>query len=74
MRRLQIYINESLDAGALEHEARRQGTSKATLVRRAVSREYSSQLDDIDGWAALDGWLEGARVDDIDSAFYEPKQ
>lgn len=38
MKRLQIMIEEELDE-ALEHEARKEGTSKAALIRRYVARE-----------------------------------
>jgi hypothetical protein len=70
MRRLQIYIDEPLD-DVLSAEADRQGTSKAALIRRAVAREYPPAADqDDDGWAALDGWLEGEPIDDIDSVIY----
>jgi hypothetical protein len=38
MKRLQIMIEEELDE-ALEHQARKEGTSKAALIRRYVGRE-----------------------------------
>jgi hypothetical protein len=38
MKRLQIMIEEELDE-ALEHQARKEGTSKAALIRRYVARE-----------------------------------
>jgi hypothetical protein len=38
VKRLQIMIEEELDE-ALEHQARKEGTSKAALIRRYVARE-----------------------------------
>jgi hypothetical protein len=53
MKRLQIYIDEPLDE-ALTRRARREGRSKAALIRDAVRREYGSapSADPFDDWAA----------------------
>lgn len=64
MKRLQIYIEEELDA-RLGVEAAREGTSKAALIRRFVAERLqpvtSDPLDDLVGW--LD--VEPAAVDDV---------
>jgi hypothetical protein len=76
VRRIQIYIDEPLDH-TLEREAKRLGTSKAALIRRAVASEFpdaSAPAPDADGWAALDGFLDTEPVDDIDSVIYGPKR
>jgi hypothetical protein len=40
MKRLQIMIEEELDE-ALEHQARKEGTSKAALIRRYVAKHVN---------------------------------
>jgi hypothetical protein len=72
VRRIQIYIDELLD-DSLETEARRQGTSKAALIRRAVAREVGTSVPSVtDPWEALSGWLDDEPVDDIDLVIYGP--
>ena len=64
MKRLQIYIQEDLDA-RLAVQAAREGTSKAALIRRFVADRLQPQkkdpLDDLVGWIDI----EPAGVDDV---------
>ena len=68
MKRLQIYIDEELDA-ALAVESRRSGRSKAALIRECVARSYRGRLtpDPVD---SIIGFVEGTpgdsqAVDDV---------
>lgn len=71
MRRLQIYLDDALDE-ALSQAAASRGTSKAALVREALARDIGPGPTAVaDPWAALDGWLSGAGVDDLDAVIYE---
>jgi hypothetical protein len=66
MRRLQIYIDEDLD-DALAVQARRQGRSKAALIRDAVRRsmgERDAEPDPFRDWIG-GSEAEPAPVDDI---------
>jgi len=66
VKRIQIYIDESLDE-ALARRARRMRRSKAALIRDAVRREYGTTAAD-----PFDRW--GGGVDeapgDIDEVVY----
>ncbi|MFV2063380.1 MAG: CopG family transcriptional regulator [Chloroflexota bacterium] len=68
MRRLQIYIDEDMDE-VLGVEARREGRSKAALIREAVRDRYG----DHQGRDALDGWVGSIHDEpgDIDSVVYD---
>ncbi len=75
VKRLQIMIEEDLDA-ALELQARREGVSKAALIRRYV-RERVTPLPPLEEdplWEIV-GMLEGAPHDSrsIDDVVYGPK-
>ena len=51
MKRIQIYIEESVDE-SLALRARREHRSKAALIRDAVRREYGTAAPDpLDQWA-----------------------
>ena len=76
VKRLQIMIEEDLDE-ALEHQARKERTSKAALIRRYV-RERIEPLPPIheDPIWGLVGMVEG-RPDDsasVDDVVYGPKR
>lgn len=65
MRRLQIYIEDEMDE-LLAVEARREGTSKAALIRDAVRERYAEygRQDPLDDWVgAVDA--EPADIDDV---------
>lgn len=69
MKRLQIMIEEELD-DALAHQARRERTSKAALIRRYVRKQLKPAArgdDPLRGMAGLDeGWpAASASVDDV---------
>jgi hypothetical protein len=67
MRRLQIYIDEGMDE-TLGVVARREGRSKAALIREAVQDRYGGhEIRD-----ALDDWVGSIddESDDIDSVVY----
>lgn len=72
MKRLQIYIDEDLDA-ALAVESRRSGRSKAALIRECVARLYQGRLapDPLD---SVVGFVEGAPGDSeaVDDVVYGP--
>jgi hypothetical protein len=73
MKRLQISIEPELDA-ELGHEARRQGVSKAALVRRWVAQELAPlpPLHDDPLWQWVGG--EGGEPDDsasVDEVVYD---
>lgn len=63
MKRLQIYIDEHLDA-ALAVEARRKGKSKAALIRECVATRYGEQgePDPVD---SLVGFVDGGADDSV---------
>lgn len=65
MRRLQIYIDDDLDE-LLAVQARREGTSKAALIRSAVREQYAQYgtEDPLDEWVgAVDA--ESGDIDDV---------
>lgn len=73
MKRLQIMIEEELDE-ALERQARKEGTSKAALIRRYV-RKHLKPLPSIeeDPLWALVGSVDAEPVaDNIDDYLYGP--
>ncbi len=72
MKRLQIMIEEELDA-ALERQARRERTSKAALIRRYV-RERIGPLPALreDPLWELVGMVDAEPVDDVDEFLYGP--
>jgi hypothetical protein len=73
MRRIQIHIDEELDA-AVAAEAARRGISKAALIRSCVARELGAVAPQSeDPWDAMIGWLDDDPVDDIDDVLYGPK-
>jgi hypothetical protein len=67
MKRIQIYIEESMDV-SLARRARQERRSKAALIREAVRREYGvvSTEDPFDRWA---GGVDDA-PGDIDALIY----
>lgn len=69
MKRLQIYLDESLDE-ELSRRSRREGTSKAALIREAVRREYGAPS----GADPFDEWGGGINEvpEDIDALLYGP--
>jgi hypothetical protein len=72
MRRIQIHIDETLDA-AVAAEAARRGVSKAALIRSCIAREVRPAAPSADPWADMIGWLDDDPVDDIDDVIYGPK-
>ena len=73
MRRIQIHIDETLDA-AVKAEAARRGVSKAALIRSCIAREVGAPAAAPgDPWDAVTGWLDDDPVDDIDDVIYGPK-
>jgi hypothetical protein len=73
MRRIQIHIEEELDA-AVRAEAARRGISKAALIRSSIAREVRGAAPPpADPWDAMIGWLDDDPVDDIDDVIYGPK-
>jgi hypothetical protein len=68
MKRLQIYIDDESNE-LLTRRSRREGKSKAALIREAVRREYGARTED-----PLDGWAGGidAHPGDIDDVVYRP--
>jgi Ribbon-helix-helix protein, copG family len=73
MRRIQIHIDEALDA-AVAAEAARRGVSKAALIRTCIAREVRVPAPPPDDpWDAITGWLDDDPVDDIDDVIYGPK-
>ena len=74
VRRIQIHIDESLDAAA-EAEAARRGQSKAALIRAALARELAVEAPaGKNPWAALTGWLDDGPVTDLDAVIYEDRR
>ena len=71
MKRLQIYIDEDLDA-ELDLRSRRERRSKASIIRDAVRREIlpADRSADVE---ALDAWIGGSsgEVGDIDAVVYD---
>jgi hypothetical protein len=50
VKRIQIYIDDDVDE-RLARQAKRQGRSKAALIRDAVRQEYGTPTaDPFDGW------------------------
>lgn len=73
MRRIQIHIDEALDA-AVGAEAARRGVSKAAVIRAGIAREVGATAPPPeDPWDAMIGWLDDDPVDDIDDVLYGPK-
>jgi hypothetical protein len=73
MRRIQIHIEEELDA-AVAAEAARRGISKAALIRACIAREIGAATPPpADRWDAMIGWLDDDPVDDIDDVLHGPK-
>jgi Ribbon-helix-helix protein, copG family len=73
MRRIQIHIDETLDA-AVRAEAARRGVSKAALIRACIAREVSATAPTPDDpWDAITGWLDDDPVDDIDDVIHGSK-
>ena len=71
VRRIQIHIEDELDAAA-EREAARRGVSKAALIRASLARELAvEQPSAKDPWGAMVGWLDDEPVDDLDAVIYE---
>ncbi|MEA2026053.1 MAG: CopG family transcriptional regulator [Chloroflexota bacterium] len=68
MRRLQIYIDDDMDE-LLAVEARREGRSKAALIRAAVREQYSEYSTE----DSLDDWVGSVDVEpaDIDAVVYD---
>jgi Ribbon-helix-helix protein, copG family len=73
MRRIQIHIDEALDA-AVAAEAARRGVSKAALIRSCIARAVGAPVPPpADPWQAMTGWLDDDPVDDVDDVLYGPK-
>ena len=71
MRRLQIYLDETLD-DALSREAERRGVSKGAVIRKALARDLGPpHIDAVNPWLALAGRTADAGVGDIDDVIYE---
>jgi hypothetical protein len=71
MRRVQIHLDESLDAAAAR-EASRRGVSKAALIRASLARELNQVAPASDDpWLAITGWLDDGPVEDLDAAIYD---
>lgn len=72
MRRIQIYIEESLD-DVLRVESARTGRSKAALIRACVAERFKapreSELKD-DPLSGLVGSIDAEPVEDIDEVIY----
>jgi Ribbon-helix-helix protein, copG family len=71
MRRIQIRIDEALDA-AVAAEAARRGLSKGALIRSWIVRELRSSTShhQADPWEAMIGWLDDEPVNSLDEAVY----
>lgn len=70
VRRIQIYMDEELDA-ALEAESRRSGRSKAALIRQCVAHRYRPLAPVADDpLTAFLGTSDDDPVDDIDAVIY----
>ncbi len=70
VKRLQIYIEEELDA-QLAIRARRERTSKAALIRDAVRRSIGERRPVVDPFR---GWIGGSDADPapVDDVVYGP--
>ena len=75
MKRLQIYIDEDLDA-ALAVRARRQGTSKAALIRQYVAERIGDERQPHDPIDELVGMVDGSAEDSrsVDFVVYGPRK
>lgn len=74
MRRIQLHIDETLDA-AVTAEAARRGMSRAALIRSCLAREVRARVEPPpDPWDDMAGWLDDEPVDDIDAVLYGPKR
>ncbi len=75
MKRLQIYIDEELDA-ALAVRARRLGTSKAALIRQYVSERIGERGHSVDPIDRLIGFVAGTPEDSasVDDVLYGERQ
>jgi AcrR family transcriptional regulator len=74
MRRIQLYIDEALDA-AVTAEAARRGVPKAALIRECIARGIDvAAPPPEDPWEAMIGWLDDDPVDDADEVVYAPKR
>jgi hypothetical protein len=72
MKRIQIQVDEQLDA-AVTAEARRRGVSKAELVRASLKRELSAPpTRPGDPWEARRRRLDGTLVEDVDEVLFGP--
>jgi hypothetical protein len=71
VKRLQIYIDEELDA-ALAVESRRRGTSKAALIRQYVGERIGNVARPADPIDRLVGVVEGTRDESasVDAVVY----
>ncbi|MGH7777430.1 MAG: ribbon-helix-helix protein, CopG family [Candidatus Dormibacterales bacterium] len=73
MKRIQIHIDDELDAAA-EAEASRRGLSKAALIRTSLAKELGTAAPaGTDPWEAMMGWLDDGPVDDLDAVIYEKR-
>ncbi|MET0642003.1 MAG: CopG family transcriptional regulator [Jiangellaceae bacterium] len=74
-KRLQIYIDEDLDA-ALAVRARRLGTSKAALIRQYVSERIGEREYSVDPIGRLIGFVAGTPNDSVsvDDVLYGERQ
>lgn len=74
MRRIQIHIDDTLDAAA-EAEAARRGMSKAALIRVSVANELGVTASvQAEPWQSVTGWLDDDPVDNIDDVIYGPSR
>ena len=75
MRRIQIHIDDELDAAA-EREAARRGISKAALIRESLADRLTvnGPPPALDPWEAMCGWLDDEPVEDIDEVLYGPRR
>ena len=71
MRRLQIYLDETID-DALGQEAKRRGVSKGAVIRQALDRDLRPpHIDAANPCLALAGRFTDGGVDDIDATLYD---
>jgi RNase P/RNase MRP subunit POP5 len=71
VRRLQIYLDESID-DALGQEAERRGVSKGAVIRQALARDLGPlHTDTANPWLALAGQFTDGGVVDIDAVIYD---
>ena len=70
MRRIQLYIDETLDA-AVTAEAARRGIPKAALIRECIARGVGiAPAPPADAWEAMIGWLDDDPVGDLGEVVY----